>query len=152
MAGLKPLFSTRDLEKFYDKFEETTEEKIVKILIEAGEKAVAKARIDGKYNDITGNLRSSIGYAVVKNGSILISNTKEAERGSDRKKGVAQSERLIRELAREYSRGYVLILVAGMDYAIYVESINGKDVIASSATWGERYLRTTIKKVLEYGG
>lgn len=55
---------------------------IQKIVINAlayiGETAVKTAREQGKYNDITGNLRSSIGYVILKDGKPVIGGNFEA--------------------------------------------------------------------------
>jgi hypothetical protein len=151
MAGLTPIFSDSDIEKFYDKFAERAEEKIIKFFVQAGEEGAKRAKENKGFNDITGNLRSSLGYAVVVNGRVVMGKFDQINEKSG-EEGVKESSRLIRELAAKYDKGYVLILLAGMNYAIYVENMEGKDVIASSAIWLEDYLRTTMQKVLDYGG
>jgi hypothetical protein len=149
MAGLTPLFSVRDINKMLKKFEDRAEEKILTILQRAGEMFVREARLHGAYNDITGNLRSSIGYAVVKNGRIIAGQVQQAKKGSDKKTGVERARRLLDDLAATHDKGWVLIGVAGMDYAVYVENISGKDVISSSAKEAEQLLKETIKKVID---
>jgi len=42
--------------------------------------------------------------------------------------GILQGQALAEELAKRFTKGYVLIVVAGMHYAHYVESLN-KDVL-----------------------
>jgi len=147
MAGLTPLFNSRDIERMLDKFKNEAEEKILEILIYAGENGVKEARLSGRYNDITGNLRSSIGYTVLKNGKPVKESFEAAEKGTDRATGVKEAKRLVKEVAREHSKGYALILVAGMEYAVYVESIEGKDVLSGAVIGTERFLRDTLKQV-----
>jgi len=149
MAGLTPIFSSRDLNRMIFKFGDKVEEKILKILQRGGEMFIREARLHGKYNDITGNLRSSIGYVIVKDGRPIAGKIQEAKSGSDRRTGVATGERLLKQLAGEHTKGWVLIGVAGMDYAVYVENLDGKDVITGSAKETEQFLRTTIKKVVD---
>jgi hypothetical protein len=43
---------------------------------------------------------------------------------------------LINELKEKYNKGFVLIVVAGMDYAVYVEAL-GRNVLSSSKLLAE---------------
>lgn len=112
----------------------------------AGEYAVAGIRMGSmsKWNDQTGNLRSSVGYSVVKRGHVVIeSGFDTVKRGFD---GSETGKRLIEQLAAEYSSyPYVLIIVAGMDYAVYVEAIDNKVVLAGGQLWVE----SNIAKILQ---
>lgn len=147
MAGLTPMFNSRDLNRFYDRFGDDADEKILEVLNYLGESFVSDARESGNYTDRTGNLRSSIGYAVVKDGHILSEDFQASERGSDKSTGVNQARRLVKTLAGEHSTGWVLIGVAGMDYAVSVENINGRDVISSSAKETELLMKYLIKRI-----
>lgn len=103
-----------------------------------GERCVVEARSNGRYIDRTGNLRSSIGYAVVKDGVLykvggLASNAGEARD-------------LIEKLASENSKGIVLIVVAGMNYACYVEAI-GLNVITSAELLADKLVPEMLKKI-----
>lgn len=77
----------------------------------------------GDYTDRTKNLRSSIGYFILKDGSII----HQSLEGSS--EGVAAAREALKQV---YPRiGHIqLILVAGMDYASYVES-RGFNVLTS---------------------
>lgn len=141
------MFNDRDVERFYDKFQEDAEQKYIEALTYAGEDGVRRARINGKYNDQTGNLRSSIGYAVVRHGTIVKQSYQKAGQGSDGAIGLNQSKKLVQSLASEFNTGVLLILVAGMDYALFVESIEGKDVLAGTVTGTDEFLRETLKKL-----
>jgi hypothetical protein len=151
MAGLTPKFDDGDIGRFYDRFQKDAEKKFIEVFVYAGELGVKRARISGKYNDITGNLRSSIGYAVIRAGEVEIEAYEKASGVSDGEKGIDQSYRLIHTLASKFNKGIILILVAGMDYALAVESIEGKDVIAGAVTYTDKFLRDTIKEVLKNG-
>ena len=97
-------------------FPEKIEENIVPLLEEAGERAVERARASKTYQDQTGNLTASIGYGVIKGGQIIISG------GFGNGKGGARGRAALEEHAAEIGRNkYGLIIVAGMDYASYVE-------------------------------
>ena len=45
--------------------------------------------------------------------------------------------------------GHQIAVTAGMDYAVHVENIKGKDVISSSSVDTEKLLKETIKKVTD---
>jgi len=127
-------------------------EKFIEILVYAGEKAVSEARQNGKYNDITGNLRSSIGYIVLDNGEQVAGGEfTQASKGTDKESGIKEGKKLAYELAGEYKTGLVLIIVAGMDYAVFVENIDGKEVLSGAVTGTDRFLRETLKKVVNHG-
>lgn len=107
--------------------------------------------------DQSGNLRSSIGYIVVRDGEICksggfnrVDGPKRGESSSDgSKEGRSYAERL----ASSYPTGYALIVVAGMEYAAYVEAKANKDVLAG----GEIFLKKEVRKLVrrlsqKYGG
>ena len=113
-----------------------------------GEECVRIAREQGTYNDITGNLRNSVGYVLVRNGDIICKNFEErvASKVVDaaNSKGILQGQALAEELAKRFTKGYALIVVAGMHYAHYVESLN-KDVLDSA----ERYALQRVPKLMQ---
>lgn len=119
---------------------------VVKELTKAGKEFVKLARgktaSDGGFNDVTRNLRSSIAYAVVYRGKIMDSNYTNNGTAT----GKAQARQLINEMKRQFSQGYALLCVAGMDYATKVES-KGKDVISGSSLIVEEMLRKAIDKL-----
>lgn len=90
------------------------------------------------FNDRTGNLRSSIGYLISHNGEFEISSFSGRDVGE--LVGLAFAKQFF-----EASPGYVLILVAGMDYAAAVESL-GYDVITGSTQRAEASLRLISAK------
>nr|WP_315026081.1 hypothetical protein [uncultured Chryseobacterium sp.] len=85
------------------------------------------------YTDRTANLRNSIGYIVVKHGNVIDSMFEAKERGSafnsDDPAGEKVGENLARSLAKDFGNGYAVIVVAGMEYASYVEDIHHLDVL-----------------------
>lgn len=119
-----------------------------------GEECVNVARkktYGGKdYKDRTGNLRSSTGYILVKNGRIIrrskFSAVKKGAEGADA--GLAYAE----SLAGNYPEGYALIVVAGMSYAVFVKH-KGYDVIDSARLFASKKVRTLaeeLKKEVEF--
>lgn len=149
MSGLTPLFSVNDVDQFIQRFQDRAEEKLLKLLQYAGENFIKIARAKGKYQDHTGNLRSSIGYVIVRDGELISGSIYEAEKGTDKKTGVRTSDRLVTSLAKIHNKGLVLIGVAGMEYAVYVEAMEGKDVLSGAYEGTEELLRRSIQRILK---
>lgn len=111
------------------------ENAIIKKLSYIGETAINDARSNGDYLDQTGNLRTSIGYVILRQGKVVSLsdfNKVKGESTDGKQKGKA----LIDDLKSKYSQGFVLLVVAGMDYAVYVESL-GRNVLSSSKLLAE---------------
>ncbi|MCC8154807.1 MAG: hypothetical protein LIP01_11780 [Tannerellaceae bacterium] len=119
---------------------------IVTFLCYLGEKCVNRARLNDTYMDQTGNLRSSIGYCVIYNGAIQKLSCQEASKGTDKSTGVREGETFLRDLAREQQKGFALIIVAGMNYAIYVEA-KGFDVLTGSRLYAEKQLPVLMRQL-----
>lgn len=116
----------------------------------AGEHAVTgiRTRAMSSWEDQSSNLRSSIGYAVIRKGSIVIMSGFEVVAGG--KDGSARGKRMTAELAQEYSQyPYALIVVAGMEYAVYVEAMDNKVVLAGGQLWLENNIREILRKEVE---
>ncbi|MDD2300873.1 MAG: hypothetical protein PHU69_14725 [Fermentimonas sp.] len=111
------------------------EASILKKLSFIGESVVAEARSANSYEDQTGNLRTSTGYAILKDGKVL-SGSSFLPVKIKATKGGKKGKALIKDLASKYSQGYVLLVVAGMDYAVYVEAM-GLNVLSSSKLLAE---------------
>ena len=118
-----------------------------------GEECVRVARQRGNYNDITGNLRSSIGYVVLYDGKPVVYGASKQYSGSqgNGEKGAAAAESLLNKLQAKYPQGMALIVCAGMNYAAYVENIHHRDVLTSAElvaeSLAEKLLKGEYKKV-----
>ncbi|MDB0602359.1 hypothetical protein PL373_14655 [Tenacibaculum maritimum] len=139
MAGIKALFNGVQLNNIFEQFQEKVHSDILNTLRFVGEEFVNKARISGNYKDRTGNLRSSIGYIILKDGKIINKNF-EGE-----KEGKNQGQKVAKEVAEQHPDGYVLIGVAGMQYAAYVEA-KSFDVITGSAPEAG-YLKSILDEI-----
>ena len=117
-----------------DQLTERAEDAILNILMYVGESCITEARDNGSYMDQTGNLRSSIGYVVVRDGKIV--GMKVGEQVKEGTEGKGKAESYMTRLASEHSTGISLIVVAGMNYAVYVEG-RGKNVLSSSELLAE---------------
>jgi len=146
-SGFTPMFTQGDIDSFVNRFVDRAEEKLLNMLTAAGEMFVRYARESGRYIDHTGNLRSSIGYVIVKNGKIASRNFKKQDVGTEGSEDVNKAEKLARELANTHNTGLVLIGVAGMEYAVYVEAMESKDVITGANIKTEAWMKAAVKSV-----
>lgn len=142
----RPRFTRADVERIFQKKLERLEELIINRLTLVGERFVRNARLNGSYLDHTGNLRSSIGYVIIKNGNVIRDNFQEAGAGTDRGTGLSAAKTLAQEIQDRYTRGYVLVVFAGMNYAAAVES-KGKDVLTGSAAQAKNDLQRAINQI-----
>ena len=68
---MTPLFDHQSLERWLNHFQRKAEDKMLVFLQAGGEKFIEVARRSGSYKDQTGNLRSSIGYIIAKDGEVV---------------------------------------------------------------------------------
>ena len=142
-VAIVPKFNRADIKKALDERASRIEEAILLRLQRIGEQFVSNARNHADFTDRTGNLRSSIGYVIMKNGQQLYENFEQRKGGPE---GEEQAKKVIAESKQNFPTGYVIIGVAGMDYAAAVES-KGYDVITSSAQIAESALKLAIIKI-----
>jgi hypothetical protein len=138
-----------------------------------GESCITIARERGDYNDITGNLRSSIGYIILNGGRVVTQTTaqrttvapgvRDVHRkrkdgsdyvakqkiGGDGNEGARQAEQFLERLKARYPYGCVLIVCAGMEYAAYVENVHGKRVLVDAQLEAEKLLDKLLGKFIE---
>lgn len=124
---------TTPLHMIGDKINASVEAKqkvIVNTLCYVGEQCIIEARDSGNYTDQTGNLRSSIGYAVVWDGKVVQRDCIDKVKQGD--KGVSEGDDyLSKRIKKARKKGIVLIVTAGMNYAEYVEA-KGYNVLSSA--------------------
>lgn len=92
---------------------------IVYRLAYIGNEAVNIARQNHKYLDQTGNLTSSIGYVIAINGEVVSAGDFNVVKNGT--EGAQTGESYARRIAASYPHNITLIVVAGMNYAAYVE-------------------------------
>ena len=112
-------------------------------LSKLGEECVAIARQLDTYKDQTGNLRNSVGYLTAKDGNIIKNNFKKtvfkSVKTTESKEGVKTGKELADSVLTENQKGFVLIVVAGMNYAEKVEQY-GLDVLSSAEQYAKKEL------------
>ena len=138
---LTPKFNPEDITSMIEQRKEMLENEIIDRLQFIGETFVNNARANGEYTDRTGNLRSSIGYVILKNGEII----QESFEGKTAE-GNATGLKVATESSKKFKQGIVLIVVAGMDYAGYVES-KSYDVLTASSITAETELKASIQEM-----
>ena len=125
-------------------------EEVKKALSFLGEQCVTRVRDrtgDMSWYDQTGNLRSSIQYAIYEDGKKTIeSSFPQVLSGSD---GVYEAHKLITELAGLYATTFALVVVAGMNYADVVEALENKDVLATTELWAKKEIDRFLKLAKE---
>ncbi len=128
-----------------EKMVQNIERAIIYRLKYIGEACVNEARRAGSYLDRTGNLRSSIGYVITCDGKIISKSAFSVVKdGSD---GQKEGKNYAEKLATGFPRGYCLIVVAGMNYATYVQR-RGKNVLQTS----ELKAKNEVSKMLRQLG
>lgn len=121
--GITPLFGNDAIGARVRLFQKRLEESALYLLKYLGEELTKYAKDKHNYTDRTGNLTNSIGYAVVRNGEILyFGGAIQQGEGADNALKVAM------KMAGTLTNSLSLIIVAGMNYAAYVEA-RGYNVI-----------------------
>lgn len=105
-----------------------------------GEKCVNMARSLDTYKDQTGNLRNSIGYVIAKDGIVKKDNFKKTKTGIESSENGEQiGKALALKIVSENTRGFILVVTAGMNYASSVE-LKNFDVITSAEQFAKQEL------------
>ncbi len=133
-----------EVEAYLDEQIERIEQLIIYNLSYVGEQCLTEARSTNSYKDQTGNLRSSIGYIIVKDGRVIRQSDFAVVRTGSQ--GKSEGEQFARSLANKFSDGIVLIVVAGMNYASYV-SAKGYNVLDSAELLADRLVPSILKQL-----
>ena len=125
-------------------------EEVKRTLLRLGEESITKVRDrsgEESWFDRSGNLRSSVGYALYESGrkefESAFSIVKQGAEGAE------EGRRMVEELTHEYSNTYALVVVAAMNYAEYVEAMENKDVLASAELFARGKVNEYLNKALQ---
>lgn len=153
LGKIVPAFTKEDFTRMVQERMLRIDQALVLRLKRIGETFVKNAREKGTYNDVTGNLRNSVGYVILRDGVQLSENFKQSasvtgggKKSKGSKDGVNTGRDFAYEVARNFPKGYVLIVVAGMEYAASVEA-RGKDVLTASSITAKNDLRIAIAEL-----
>jgi len=103
------------------------------------------AKASAGYQDQTSNLKSSIGGVVLKNGKPVTYKGFQNEGLADN--GSKIGLEFLNSLISENNQGYVIIIVAGMNYATYVENYYGLNVLKKSELKMRREMPIMLNKL-----
>lgn len=129
--GIESNFNMSAMRKYADSKRDEFEEAALEAYKFACIEMVKRAKQGKEYITQTGALISSTGYVLYHNG-IEVSTLFESNGGDNGGIGVQKGLAAARAVADQYKdKTFVAVVVAGMDYALYVES-KGKDVLTGS--------------------
>lgn len=98
------------------------------------------AKLSAGYEDQTSNLKGSIGGIVLKDGRPVSYKGFNAGGTEGRNTG----KEYLNSLIGNHTRGFVVLIVAGMEYATYVENYHGLNVLKKS----ELKMKSEFPKIL----
>lgn len=141
---IKQLTPKSAINQLIEKRLNDSKQKIIKSFCFVGESCIVEGRDNGAYTDQTGNLRSSIGYVVLVDGvAYKRSSFEQVKKGAE---GVLEGEKFLETLISKYKKGIVLIVVAGMNYAAYVDAL-GLNVLTSAELLAEKMVPEIMTKL-----
>lgn len=146
--AIKPNFTKDDVRKRFDAFLNDIEKKQIARLQRLGEMCLVEARTNKGYMMQTGALLSSTGYEVFVDG-VAIHSQFDAASGveSNAAEMGIKSGQSIAETIGKGTKGIALVVVAGMNYAAYVEA-KGYNVLSSAEHLAERELPRMLEKLI----
>lgn len=134
--GISANFNINDIDATFKALLAEVDRQLIESLTRVGEEAVKLAKMippERGFKDRTGNLRSSIGYVVFVDGKPVNVDFVAVKDGHA---GVIEGQRLALQVGSK-TEGYALVVVAGMNYAVHVES-KGRDVLTSAEKFAEK--------------
>lgn len=146
--AIKPNFTKDDVRKRFDAFLNEIEKEQIARLQRLGEMCLVEARTNKGYMMQTGALLSSTGYEVFVDG-VAIHSQFDAASGAESnaaEMGI-KSGQSIAETIGKGTKGIALVVVAGMNYAAYVEA-KGYNVLSSAEHLAERELPRMLEKLI----
>lgn len=148
--GVELITPISEVESILRKSLQILRDEIIRALSYLGETCVIKIRDRSameSWIDQTGNLRSSVGYAIYERGKTEIESAFNIVKSG--REGAAEGKRMIDELASMYSNTYALVVIAAMNYAEYVEAKENKDVLASTELFARKEVNKYLNKAIK---
>lgn len=139
--AVKAQFSPKKFEEYLAQCQQLAMDEVFKTFAFLAEECVNRVRdrsADDSWIDHSGNLRSSIGYIITVNGEIAVkggfkpTNAPDGNGSEGQKTGADYAQSLV---SRFSSTPLALVVVAGMEYAVFVEARDNKDVLAATELW-----------------
>lgn len=151
--GIKAKFTKDDVKQRFDRFLAVVEKRQIQRLQMLGEECVTHARMippERGFTDRTGNLRSSIGYVIFRDGQAIHDNYKQVNgpEGGNAANAISQAKAVAERASKRHPSGFCLVVTAGMQYAVYVES-KGRDVLTSAEHLAMQKLPKMVQELVE---
>lgn len=141
--GIVPKFGDGVITAKVQAFRKRLEAATIFMLQALGESLVKYAKDSHNYTDRTGNLTNSIGYVVVHDKKVIsFGGLNHSGEGSDSGMKVAM------KMAEKTLSSFSLIIVAGMNYAAYVEA-KGYNVILPAELKAKNDFPATMKRLMD---
>lgn len=146
-------YSIETLKEYLELCQQIADDCVFEAFAYLAEECVNRVRdrsADDSWIDRTGNLRSSIGYIITANGKPMVkggfkpTSAPDGNGAKGQSKGPSYADSIASQLA--YAP-IALIVVAGMEYAVYVEARNNKDVLAATELWARAEWRNREPKL-----
>ena len=148
--GIEPKF---DIDEIFKRVQEKVnaitagvEEAMMKTCLEI----VSNAKQLNTYEDQTNNLRSSIGYIIYSKGEKIAEHFAQGGAGSKGSgtTGINSGKKAAESAAKDFPEDLVGVIVAGEDYALYVES-KGYDVLTGPCLEAYPILEKNLKLIFD---
>lgn len=141
---IRPNFTKADIRNKIDFIRKSIQSRIIQELSALGEECVNRARsipLGIGFTDQSGNLRSSIGYGIYVDAKEVLTYFP-----GDKEEGKAGGMSLAKEIGAK-TKGFALVVVAGMSYATYVEA-TGRDVLTSAELIGKGEFNKRLQNII----
>lgn len=139
---------TTDMKALAKEVSEKLDAAMIKAMSEVLHDAIEKVRVkmlDKAYEDHTGNLNSSTGFLIYKDGRVVHQDFRLSNQGTDKQTGLKAGLETALSVLRE-TQGWGIVLASGMEYASWVES-KGYAVLRGPASELEKILVDAVNKI-----
>ncbi|MGD9931764.1 MAG: hypothetical protein AB7U05_17220 [Mangrovibacterium sp.] len=134
---------------FDPNYPKKVEQAIINRMMRVGEQFISDCRNESTYKDQTGNLRSSIGYFILKGDKVIHANLNGKSTGI--KAAVETLKEVINQLRGKKRDTIRMVGVAGMNYASLVEA-RGLNVITMQSMVAIESLDKQLKQLAKKTG
>lgn len=147
--GIKAQFTQEQLKRRFDAFLAMVKKKQIARMQRLGEMCLIEARNNKGYMMQTGALLSSTGYMIFVDGVALHSQFDAASGAESNaaQNGIKAGQALAEKVGKN-TKGVALVVVAGMNYAAYVEA-KGYNVLSSAEHLAQRELPRMLEEFVQ---
>lgn len=148
--AIRMVTTTHEVDEYFRKAAEIVEEEAGNELAAFGaecEERIRNRSAEESWHDVSGNLRSSVGYVVAKEGKVWAMSAFNAVGGGTL--GSSKGRAMAGRLAASYTDMFILAVFAAMEYADEVERLDNRDVLASAILWARSEMTGRLQKAME---